>query len=108
MQAAHQTISSGPVALTYQAFPDACRLKNGDILCVFYAGTGHVTLPAVGQKVGGRLCSVRSKDDGRTWSSPEIVFDGPLDDRDALRRGDRTAAEPRWPDAARHRPGRRP
>jgi len=82
MQAAHQTISSGPAAITYQAFPDACRLKNGDILCVFYAGTGHVTLPATGQRIGGRLCSVRSKDDGRSWSSPEVVYDGPLDDRD--------------------------
>ena len=30
-------ISRGAAAGTYQAFPDACRLKNGDTVCVFYA-----------------------------------------------------------------------
>ena len=31
---------------------------------------------------GGRICSVRSKDEGRTWSAPRVLFDGPFDDRD--------------------------
>jgi hypothetical protein len=31
-------ISHGKEAHSYQAFPDACRLKSGDIVAVFYAG----------------------------------------------------------------------
>ena len=38
----YKVISRGERAGPYQAFPDVCRLKNGDILCVFYAGYGHV------------------------------------------------------------------
>ena len=26
---------------------------------------------------------MRSHDDGRTWTWPQVIFDGPLDDRDA-------------------------
>lgn len=78
----HQVISRGDAAGPYQAFPDACRLKNGDIACVFYAGYGHVSLPSKEWPQGGRICIVRSKDEGRTWSDPQVLFDGPLDDRD--------------------------
>ncbi len=75
-------ISRGDVAGTYQAFPDVCRLKNGDLLCVFYAGYGHVSLPREDCPKGGRICCVKSSDEGRTWSAPRILFDGPFDDRD--------------------------
>jgi hypothetical protein len=78
----HQVISKGPEALTYQAFPDVCRLKNGDLLAVFYAGYGHVSIPAADVPKGGRICMVRSADDGRTWSSPEVLFDDEDDNRD--------------------------
>ncbi len=80
--AAPKVISRGEQAGTYQAFPDACRLKNGDLLCVFYAGYGHISLPRDDFPKGGRICSVRSRDEGRTWSTPRILFDGPSDDRD--------------------------
>jgi len=66
----------------YQAFPDVCRLKNGDLLCVFYAGYAHISFPKEGLPNGGRVCAVRSKDDGKTWSEPWTVVDTPLDDRD--------------------------
>jgi len=79
---APQVISRGEAAGTYQAFPDLCRLKNGDLLCVFYAGYGHVSLPRADCPKGGRICCVRSSDEGRTWSAPRILFDGPFDDRD--------------------------
>ena len=79
---APKVISQGEPALTYQAFPDVCRLKNGDLLCVFYAGYGHVSLPRKECPKGGRICCVRSRDEGRTWSAPRILFDGPFDDRD--------------------------
>lgn len=75
-------ISKGEAAGTYQAFPDACRLRNGDLLCVFYAGYGHVSLPNESWPKGGRICQVRSTDEGRTWSAPRVLFDSPLDDRD--------------------------
>lgn len=80
--AQHQVISRGDAAGSYQAFPDACRLPNGDILCVFYGGYGHVSLPNADWPRGGRVCMVRSTDEGRTWSDPRILFDGPEDDRD--------------------------
>src|SRR5690242_4041281 len=66
----------------YQAFPDVCRLKNGDLFCVFYAGYGHVSQPKPELPKGGRICAVRSSDEGQTWSQAEIVVDTPKDDRD--------------------------
>jgi len=74
----------------YEAFPDICRTRNGELLCVFYAGFNHVSLPsyAPGGKLpacapnAGRVCIVRSRDNGRTWSKPSIVVDTPRDDRD--------------------------
>lgn len=77
-------LSRGGASGTYQAFPDLCRLRNGDLLCVFYAGYGHVSLPdrSKGWPEGGRICSVRSRDEGRTWSEPEILFDDDNDNRD--------------------------
>jgi len=78
----HLIISRGEAAGTYQAFTDLCRLTNGDLFCVFYAGYSHVSLPRNDWPKGGRICSVRSKDEGRTWSAPRVLFDGPFDDRD--------------------------
>lgn len=66
----------------YQAFPDICRLKNGDLLCVFYAGYTHVSQPNEKLPKGGRICAVRSTDEGSTWSTPSTVVDTPEDDRD--------------------------
>ncbi len=79
---APRVISRGEAAGSYQAFPDVCRLQNGDFLCVFYAGYGHVSLPKPEFPKGGRICMVRSRDEGATWSEPRILFDGPADDRD--------------------------
>lgn len=84
-------ISRGALSGPYQAFPDICRLPNGDLLCVFYAGYGHVSLPTSERPKGGCICQVQSSDEGRTWSTPRVLFDGPQDDRDphiaALRDG---------------------
>ena len=66
----------------YQAFPDVCRLKNGELLCVFYAGYSHVSHPTAELPMGGRVCAVRSVDDGKSWSQPTIVVDTADDDRD--------------------------
>ncbi len=78
----HLIISRGEAAGNCQAFTDICRLTNGDLFCVFYAGYGHVSLPRNDWPMGGRICGVRSRDEGRTWSAPRVLFDGPFDDRD--------------------------
>jgi hypothetical protein len=87
----YQIISRGGTAAAYQAFPDVCRLPGGDLVCVFYAGYAHVSLPNDAWPRGGRICLVRSSDEGRTWSQPQTLFDGEQDDRDphiaALRDG---------------------
>lgn len=78
----YKVISRGEAAGPYQAFPDACRLANGDIMCVFYAGYGHVSLPNEQWPKGGRICYVRSSDEGRTWTEPGILYDDADDNRD--------------------------
>lgn len=75
-------ISRGEAAGPYQAFPDVCRLPNGELLCVFYAGYGHVSLPTAEWPKGGRICLVRSGDEGRTWSPPTVLYDDADDNRD--------------------------
>jgi len=77
-----KVISRGRAAHSYQAFPDACRLKNGDILAAFYAGYTHVSFATKDIPGGGRLCVVRSSDEGRTWSEPAVLFDDADDNRD--------------------------
>ena len=66
----------------YEAFPDVCRLTDGRLICVFYAGHSHVSLPNKKHPRGGRVSCSFSGDDGRTWSKPQVVRDGPHDDRD--------------------------
>jgi hypothetical protein len=80
---AYKVISKGKEAYSYQAFPDACRLANGDIVCVFYAGYGHVSLEADDFPNGGRICMVRSGDEGKTWTEPAVLFDDADDNRDS-------------------------
>ncbi|RFT17129.1 MAG: putative sialidase [Candidatus Saccharicenans subterraneus] len=66
----------------YEAFPDVCRLKDGRLMVVFYAGYDHVSLPDENHPRGGRICYVISEDEGRTWSPARVLYDGPDDDRD--------------------------
>ena len=66
----------------YQAFPDICRLRDGSLLCVFYAGYTHISHPTERLPKGGRICAIRSTDDGTTWTAPFVVADTPADDRD--------------------------
>jgi hypothetical protein len=66
----------------YEAFPDVCRLDDGRLMCVFYDGYKHVSLPSGSCPKGGRISCCYSSDEGRTWSKPEVIYDGPDDDRD--------------------------
>jgi hypothetical protein len=56
-------------------FPTIERLRNGDLIVVYYDSPEHAS-PA------GRISIVRSADEGRTWSAPAVAIDTPLDDRD--------------------------
>jgi Neuraminidase (sialidase) len=55
-------------------FPVAIRLVGGEILAVLRGGGAHIGK-------AGRLDLVSSSDQGRTWSKPWTVADGPEDDR---------------------------
>ncbi|MDO5554108.1 MAG: sialidase family protein [Planctomycetia bacterium] len=66
----------------YEAFPDVCRLTDGRLLAVFYAGYSHVSVPNATLPNGGRVSGCWSSDEGRTWSEPVTMIDTPLDDRD--------------------------
>ncbi|MBL8850237.1 MAG: exo-alpha-sialidase, partial [Planctomycetaceae bacterium] len=66
----------------YEAFPDVCRLNDGRLMCVFYAGYGHIALPTAQLPRGGRVSYCTSSDEGRTWSEAQTLYDGPEDDRD--------------------------
>ena len=61
----------------YIGWPTVCRLKNGDILAVFSGDRDAHVCP------WGKVQLVRSTDGGETWSAPETIQNGPIDDRDA-------------------------
>src|SRR5947209_828300 len=77
-----KVLSHGRLSGTYQAFPDICRSKSGELLCVFYAGYSYISLPAPDFVKGGRICVVRSDDDGQSWGDPTILYDDANDNRD--------------------------
>ncbi|WP_176712459.1 sialidase family protein [Allomuricauda sp. CP2A] len=78
----YKIISKNGIAREYQAVPDACRLKNGDIVVVYYDGDNHVTYPNQEYPNAGRICLIRSKDEGRSWSTPVVIYDDVNDNRD--------------------------
>lgn len=61
----------------YHGWPTLARRANGELLVVCSGGRETHVCPF------GRVELSRSKDEGRTWSWPEVVMDGPIDDRDA-------------------------
>jgi len=78
----HVMVCSDAGAGAYEAFPDVCRLQDGRLLCVFYAGWQHVSLPNADHPKGGRVSGCYSSDEGRTWTPAVTIYDGPNDDRD--------------------------
>jgi len=79
---AYQIVCEDAGAGSYEAFPDIVKLRNGDLLCVFYSGYSHVALPNERLPKGGLIAACRSTDNGKTWGKPTVVADTPLDDRD--------------------------
>lgn len=69
-----QTISSHH---SYHGWPTVARLDSGELQVVVSAGRERHVCPF------GQVHRFRSPDSGRSWSAPEILVNGPLDDRDA-------------------------
>jgi len=61
----------------YHGWPTLTQRKNGELLLAFSGGRESHVCPF------GRLELMRSKDNGATWSWPQVLYDGPIDDRDA-------------------------
>ncbi len=61
----------------YSGWPTLERRSSGELLVVSSSGREAHVCPF------GRVEMMRSKDEGRTWSYPQVVMDGPIDDRDA-------------------------
>lgn len=61
----------------YMGWPSIALASNGDLLVVFSGDRdAHVSND-------GKVQMIRSRDDGRTWSAAETVFDTGIDDRDS-------------------------
>lgn len=67
---------------SYLAFPDVCRLRDGRLVCVFYAGYDHGSPPTPQWPKGGGIFCCTSRDEGHSWSKVEVLYDGPDDELD--------------------------
>ncbi len=74
-----QVIYDGSIELdpTYHGWPTLCRTQEGELLAVCSGKRERHVCPY------GRVLLYRSSDEGRTWSGPQQLSHGPLDDRDA-------------------------
>jgi sialidase-1 len=61
----------------YHGWPTLAKRKDGELLLAFSGGRETHLCPF------GRLEWMRSKDEGKTWGWPQVLYDGPIDDRDA-------------------------
>jgi len=69
---------------SYCAWPSITRLANGDLIVLFCESEEHLG-------PDGRILAMRSKDNGKSWQGPQVVYDTIIDDREcgltALRDG---------------------
>src|SRR4051794_32342228 len=61
----------------YHGWPTLARKQDGGLLVTYSGGRETHVCPF------GRVEIIRSSDDGKTWSWPEVILDTPIDDRDA-------------------------
>ncbi len=60
----------------FYGWPTIAKTKEGELLVVASEREDHVD-------PFGRVALFRSRDNGKSWSWPQTIYDGPLDDRDA-------------------------
>jgi hypothetical protein len=61
----------------YHGWPTVARRANGELLVTYSGGReGHIC-------PFGRVEMVRSTDNGLSWSDAQVIYDGPIDDRDS-------------------------
>jgi sialidase-1 len=65
------------VGAQYDAWPTMIRRRNGELVVVYSGGREAHVCPF------GRVELMKSRDGGSTWSHPQVLMDGPIDDRDA-------------------------
>jgi sialidase-1 len=61
----------------YVGWPTLIRTRKGELLAAYSGGREAHVCPF------GRVEFIRSADEGRTWSRPQVILDTPIDDRDA-------------------------
>ncbi len=61
----------------YHGWPTVARRKSGELLLVYSGGREAHVCPL------GRVELMRSHDEGKTWTFPQVILDSPIDDRDA-------------------------
>ena len=61
----------------YHGWPTLARRTNGGLIVAYSGGRETHVCPF------GRIRIIRSSDDGKTWSWPEVILDTAIDDRDA-------------------------
>jgi len=61
----------------YHGWPTLARRANGHLLLVYSGGREAHVCPF------GRVELMRSYDEGESWTYPQVLFDSPIDDRDA-------------------------
>src|SRR3954449_6916988 len=60
----------------YHGWPTLAARRDGELLLAYSGGRDAHICPF------GRVELMRSRDNGRTWSWPEVLLDSPIDDRD--------------------------
>jgi len=77
IEAVHGTIASFPGDFFgYFGWPTIARMDDGSLVAAASGLRNAHVCPF------GRSVFFRSRDEGKTWSSPTVVNDSPLDDRD--------------------------
>lgn len=61
----------------YAGWPTLARRATGELLVAYSGGREAHVCPF------GRVELIRSQDEGRSWSWPQVLMDSPIDDRDA-------------------------
>ncbi len=61
----------------YLGWPTIAKTRSGELFIVYSGGRRHHVCPF------GQVHLIRSADQGRTWTWPRAIADGPLDDRDS-------------------------